>query len=71
MLVLSAVGVCGCSECEPSDFKCQGDTLYVCGGDERWERAQDCADIVGGGEWTCCETSDAGPECLPVEECGS
>jgi len=62
----------GCSECTPSEVRCQGDVLEICDGDEQWFESQDCSEILseGGAAWMCCQSVDAGePECLPSEDC--
>lgn len=72
MIILAMFLLSACSECDPGAFRCQGQTLEVCGGDDRWEPTMDCAEIVDfetGAEWECCD-GDAGPGCYTADECG-
>ena len=70
IIILVAVFVVACSECDPGAFHCQGQDLEVCDGDGRWEFTMACDEVESfdGTAWACCD-GDAGPGCYWEEEC--
>lgn len=67
-----ALGSQACKECDPDAFRCAGSTLEICNADGRWMHHTDCKEIysmAGETPWVCCKDTDAGPECVPEEEC--
>lgn len=75
VMVLGGLGLAlaGCRDhCAVGRTRCRGAVMQVCDGEQRWQPAQDCGDILDlgdGGPWACCAGDDAGPECWPAAEC--
>lgn len=62
-----------CEECDPNETKCEGDKVYQCYSDGRWEKILDCDHTVGPEEesvWKCEEDYLGEATCVLVNPDG-